>query len=51
MLKVHGDFDAALKHLTLAQIDATTPASFSKLESKLISNKILILTLFFHEFK
>ncbi|XP_051162828.1 histone demethylase UTY isoform X3 [Leptopilina boulardi] len=34
MLKVHGDFDAALKHLTLALIDATTPASFSKLEIK-----------------
>lgn len=34
MLKVHADFDAALKHLTLALIDATTPASFSKLESK-----------------
>lgn len=34
MLKVHADFDAALKHLTLALIDATTPASFSKLESE-----------------
>lgn len=34
MLKVHADFEAALKHLTLALIDATTPASFSKLESK-----------------
>ncbi|KAF7386780.1 hypothetical protein HZH66_011232 [Vespula vulgaris] len=34
MLKVHADFDAALKHLTLALIDATTPASFSKLEIK-----------------
>jgi len=34
MLKVHAEFDAALKHLTLALIDATTPASFSKLESK-----------------
>lgn len=34
MLKVHGDFEAAHKHLTLALIDATTPASFSKLESK-----------------
>lgn len=34
MLKVHADFEAALKHLTLALIDATTPASFSKLESE-----------------
>ncbi|XP_076685669.1 utx histone demethylase isoform X1 [Andrena cerasifolii] len=34
MLKVHADFEAALKHLTLALIDATTPASFSKLEIK-----------------
>ncbi|KYM77560.1 Lysine-specific demethylase 6A [Atta colombica] len=34
MLKVHAEFDAALKHLTLALIDATTPASFSKLEIK-----------------
>ncbi|XP_015609795.1 histone demethylase UTY isoform X2 [Cephus cinctus] len=34
MLKVHADFDAALKHLTLALIDATTPASFTKLEIK-----------------
>lgn len=34
MLKVHAEFEAALKHLTLALIDATTPASFSKLESK-----------------
>ncbi|KAK0083226.1 hypothetical protein PV325_009155 [Microctonus aethiopoides] len=34
MLKVLSDFDAALKHLTLALIDATTPASFSKLEIK-----------------
>ncbi|KAJ8684168.1 hypothetical protein QAD02_019960 [Eretmocerus hayati] len=34
MLKVHGDYDAALKHLTLALIDVTTPASFSKLEIK-----------------
>ncbi|XP_023289806.1 lysine-specific demethylase 6A isoform X2 [Orussus abietinus] len=34
MLKVHADFDAALKHFTLALIDATTPASFSKLEIK-----------------
>ncbi|XP_033207500.1 histone demethylase UTY isoform X3 [Belonocnema kinseyi] len=34
MLKVHGDFEAAHKHLTLALIDATTPASFSKLEIK-----------------
>ncbi|XP_020706791.2 histone demethylase UTY isoform X2 [Athalia rosae] len=34
MLKVHADFEAALKHLTLALIDATTPASFTKLEIK-----------------
>ncbi|XP_063993292.1 histone demethylase UTY isoform X2 [Diachasmimorpha longicaudata] len=34
MLKVHADFEAALKHLTLALIDASTPASFSKLEIK-----------------
>ncbi|XP_020287358.1 histone demethylase UTY-like [Pseudomyrmex gracilis] len=34
MLKVHAEFEAALKHLTLALIDATTPASFSKLEIK-----------------
>ncbi|XP_077277140.1 histone demethylase UTY-like isoform X1 [Temnothorax americanus] len=34
MLKVHAEFDAALKHLTLALIDATIPASFSKLEIK-----------------
>ncbi|XP_066581045.1 lysine-specific demethylase 6A isoform X2 [Prorops nasuta] len=34
MFKVHADFEAALKHLTLALIDATTPASFSKLEIK-----------------
>ena len=34
MLKVQSDFDGALKHLTLALIDASTPASFSKLESK-----------------
>ncbi|KAH0548799.1 hypothetical protein KQX54_002467 [Cotesia glomerata] len=30
--KVLSDFDAALKHLTLALIDASTPASFTKLE-------------------
>ncbi|XP_046481518.1 histone demethylase UTY isoform X1 [Neodiprion pinetum] len=34
MLKINADFEAALKHLTLALIDATTPASFSKLEIK-----------------
>ncbi|XP_034943384.1 histone demethylase UTY [Chelonus insularis] len=34
MLKVLSDFDAALKHLTLAFIDASTPALFSKLEIK-----------------
>ena len=42
MLKVHADFDAALKHLTLALIDATTPASFSKLESEFL---VLFLSL------
>lgn len=46
MLKVHGDFEAAHKHLTLALIDATTPASFSKLESK----QVHYFTFFFFRF-